>query len=95
MTLGDGNYEEVNDSFKRDMVYSNIFFASKRGHHCLYNYTKLRLRWSVVDHVSPSNLQVLKKVEALRKKVVSVGKEHASLCAQVGIYLLSKNVLDY
>lgn len=31
--------------------------------------------------------QVLNKVDALRKKVVSVGKEHASLCAKVGSYL--------
>lgn len=31
--------------------------------------------------------QVLGKVEALRKKVVSVGKEHASICAKVEIYL--------
>lgn len=45
------------------------------------------------SYISPNNLQVLKKVEALRKKVVSVGKEHASLCAQVGIYLLNKNLI--
>lgn len=31
-------------------------------------------------------MQVLGKVDALRKKVVSVGKEHASLCAKVGIF---------
>lgn len=28
--------------------------------------------------------QVLGRVDALRKKIVSIGKEHASLCAKVG-----------
>lgn len=28
--------------------------------------------------------EILGRVDALRKKVVSVGKQHASLCAQVG-----------
>ena len=34
--------------------------------------------------------QVLRRVDSLRKKVVSVGKEHASLCAKVGILLQSE-----
>ncbi|KAJ0111883.1 hypothetical protein Patl1_00032 [Pistacia atlantica] len=39
--------------------------------------------------------EVLKKVDALRKKVVSVGKEHASLCAKVSLLPQKLNPIHY
>lgn len=52
-----------------------------------------RFHWILCDIQNVITLllcQVLKSVDALRKKVVSIGKEHASLCAKVRHLALSE-----
>lgn len=45
--------------------------------------TFLRTFCNIQNLFAIMHRQVLKNVDALRKKVVSAGKEHASLCAKV------------
>lgn len=62
---------------------STIWISDPKTFHTSHSYV-----FPVTVLLMISNAwQVLGKVEALRKKVVSVGKEHASICAKVEIYL--------
>nr|GMD29768.1 nucleolar GTP-binding protein 1 [Ipomoea batatas] len=67
LTLGDGNYEAV-----KLQICLKFWMVDWSMHVCPYS------SWSY----SYYHWQALGRIEALRKKVVSVGKEHASLCAK-------------
>ncbi|KAE9459958.1 hypothetical protein C3L33_08157, partial [Rhododendron williamsianum] len=78
LTLGDGNYEEVLIILKLVKLYHWICFrklGTGTGSSVLYV--------DMFQLITSSRLlQVLGRVDALRKKVTGVGKEHAALCAK-------------
>lgn len=75
LTLGDGNYEAV-----KLQICLKFWMVDWSMHVCPYS------SWSY----SYYHWQALGKIEALRKKVVSVGKEHASLCAKVEVFSFTR-----